>query len=345
MDFATMGEAFARPGMDTRQWISYGTVEPGEESVIFTDDDGTNPSPIGPIVIVKLVPSDVIVPCRVASSCAGVEEGEWAPFVAGDEVLVAVPEGDERAGCVIIGRLNQGIDRFPLRVAGQDVTKNTFGFKRLRTPYVIETASSFMIRSALTGAGLTIDQTGNMYLVSGDGHRFAMHASFLKLEAKGGSSFLQIDPEQDEVLVQGGGTTQLALNKSASTFFTMGTLDIGTGGAAGSGHAITTEQVIALFVNFIPFLVSLGATLPAWTAALAGAPASLDSLISAWVTACATPGVPFTGAAPASVFTTYPLTFGPAGTINTGLLAGGAIPPDPTGALIMPGIGRANLTL
>ncbi len=345
MDQVTMGAAFAGPGQDTRQWVSYGIVAPGNESVIFTDDTG-NVLPTGPLVIVNLEPSGITVPCRVSAATAGNQEGEWLPFLPGDEVLVVIPEGDERAGCVIIGRLNQDIDKFPLLVAGQDVTKNNFGFKRLRTPYIIETASSFMIRSAITGAGITIDPTGNCFFNSGDGHQLVMHASFMKFADKSGDNFLQVDPSASEVLLQAAGTTQLNLGKSASSFFTMGTFDIGTGGAAGGGHAVTAEQVFAILANFCVFLNTSGGV-----ASLSGILASasaFDAVYSAWIQQMSVPLSPFLpvpGApAPGSLFVQCPLTFSPIGAINTGMLELSLIPPDPTGAAPMPGIGRPNLT-
>lgn len=343
MDQVTMAAAFAGPGQDTRQWVSYGLVDPGDKSVIFTDEDG-NVLPTGPLVIVTLQPSGITVPCRVGGSCAGNQEGEWFPFLPGDEVLVAVPEGDERAGCVIISRLNQDIDKFPLIVAGQDVTKNNFGFKRLRTPYVIETASSFMIRSAITGAGLTIDPTGNCYFNSGDGHQIVMHASFMKFADASGDNFLQVDPDKSEVLLQAGGTTQLTLDKSASTFFTMGTLDIGTGGTAGAGHAVTAEQVFAILANFCVFLATTGGV--ASLSGILATASAFDAVFSAWIQQMSIPATPFCASpiTPGSQFAQLPLTFGPVGAINAGMLLLSLLPPDPTGAAPSPGIGRPNLT-
>ncbi len=314
---ASAAAAFAGPGMDTRQWISNATVDPGEESVIFVDDKG-NPSPIGPIVVCTLQPSGITVPCRVASWCAGNQEGEWFPFMAGDEVIVAIPEGDERAGCTIIGRLNQSIDVFPLKVAGMDVTKNNFAFRRLRTPYVIETSASFMIRSALTGAGLTIDPTGNCYLVSGDGHRFALNGSFLKLEAQGGVDFLQIDPTAHEVLISAGETTQFVVGRDKSAFFSKGTLNLGTSGFSGQGHAVSIEQVLMLLQGL---LAAIGSSDPGplTGATLAG---GAVALINAAIAA-------------GSAFPVAPY--------QTALTAALKIPPDPAGA--KPGIGRAGLLL
>ncbi len=317
MDLRAFQSAIAGPGADTRQWVSYAIVDPGEKSVIFTDENG-DPSPIGPIVVCTLQPSGITVPCRVSSSCAGNLEGEWAPFMPGDECIVLIPEGDERAGCCIVGRLNQSIDKFPLMVAGMDVTKNTFGFKRLRTPYVIETSSSFMIRSALTGAGLTLDKTGNLFLVSGDGHQVVLHGSFLKFAAKGGDDFVQIDPHTHEILMQAGAgsPTQFAIGEDASTFYTQGTLNIGTSGFSGQGHAVTLEQLVVILESLVLVLGGL-ATPPAW---LAGPPATL---IDAALTAAAI------------------LPLNPQH--NPIILAGLQVPADPLG--LKPGIGRAGLML
>lgn len=313
-----MAALFAHPGADPRQWISYGTVDPDTpeaRSVRFTDENGL-PLPTGPLVTVTLQPSGVTVPCRVSGSCAGNGEADWFPFLGGDEVLVVVPEGDERAGCVIIGRCNQEIDVFPLTVAGQDVTKNTFGFKRLRTPYIIETASSFMIRSAVTGAGLTITPEGNAFFVSGDGHKLVLHGSFLKLEAAGGGEFLQIDPETKELLLSAGGTTQMVFGKTASAFFSNGTLNLGTSGFAGQGHAVTLEQLAVILESLVIVLAGL-ATPPAW---LGGPPSTLVDL----------------ALAAASVLPINP-------THTATILTGLQIPTDPLG--LKPGIGRPGLLM
>lgn len=116
--------------MDPRQWISMGTIDEDSEdarSIRFNDDDGA-PLPTGPLVTVTLQPSGITVTCRVASFIAGVGESAWFPFQQKDEVIVAIPQGSERAGPVILGRLNQALDTFPAVVAGQDTSKNTFDF-------------------------------------------------------------------------------------------------------------------------------------------------------------------------------------------------------------------------
>lgn len=172
-DAVTIGEALARPGMDTRQWISYGLVSPqqnvdGEviDSVEFDDVDD-----FGPLVNVRLQPSNIEVRCRIgtpATSVAGAGEGSYAPFVENDEVLVAIPSGSEDAGCVIIARLNNSIDKWPSEsIAGQDPTGNKFAFQRIRTPFIQEYASSFMVRSAAHGGFILMSDAGTITLRDG----------------------------------------------------------------------------------------------------------------------------------------------------------------------------------
>ncbi len=333
--------------MDTRQWSSFGLVDPetpSSRSVTF------DPS-IGPLVNVTLQPSNIPVVCRVAASVAGQEEGEWFPFLPGDEVQVLVNQGDERAGCVIVGRLYNEIDVWPRAVAGQDATKNTFGFKRLRTPYIVETASSYMIRSALTGANLTIDQTGNLFLVSGDGHRLVMGADFMQFGEAGGDTFFQIDMDAKEALIQVNGKAQYLFSDVETNFTTPGVMNVTTSGVSKLGHAVTLEQVVALLLNWTAMLIGVSPT-----SGMAGAlssPSALDVLVSGMLTAMATP-VPaaFPAPTPFGLYALFPLTFGiytagPTGPIQVapGAIDGALANPlpalDPTGYMM--GVGRPGL--
>ena len=91
-DHATAGQAFAGPGMDTRQWVSYGQVDQDTQDsrcVVFDPD-------LGPLVNVTLQPSGIPVVCRVLAPFAGQGESEYFPFISGDEVVVAITQGDER---------------------------------------------------------------------------------------------------------------------------------------------------------------------------------------------------------------------------------------------------------
>jgi hypothetical protein len=320
-DHSTLGEAFSRPGMDTRQWISYGIVNDevadGPHSTHFDDEDGA-PLGVGPIIAVTLQPSNIVVACRVASGVAGNGEAEWFPFQAKDEVLVAIPEGDERAGCVIIGRLPNSFDVWPRTVAGQDATQGTFGFRRMRTPFIVETAASYLVRSATTGAQFGIDQTGQFILNDGDGSRFFFGADALGLSSADGTTSIQVLVADKQIAMTAGASTSLLLGADVSQFLSTGILLLGTSGAQPNGHAVTVEQMI-VFVDAL--LKALCVAQPA-----------------AWVGATLAPLIP------AALNAAIPV--GAVGSIApylAALTAAISIPPDPTGQI--PGLGRAGLLL
>jgi hypothetical protein len=338
-DHATFGDAFARPGLDTRQWLSYGLVQSdtdNQHSIHFDDEEGS-PIPEGPIVVATLQPSNITVPCRVAGSCAGNGEGEWFPFQQGDEVLVAIPEGDERAGCVIIARLNNELDAWPRVVAGQDSTGNNFGFRRLRTPYILETAASYLVRSAVTGAQFGIDQQGQFILNDGDGSRLFMGADAVGFSSGDGSTSLQILVGDKQLAMTAGSTASFLLDAKASQFTSKGTLSVGTTGLLSLGHAVTMEEVLMLLVNYTIFLNNSGVTFA--PPLFVGSPEPFQGLFVSMVAAQAA-GVPFTGSAAfGGNGAFYPLIFGPAG-VGTTLLGTQLANFDVTG--FVPGIGRSG---
>ena len=96
LDALSVGEAFAKPGADTREWVSFGTVSTDDEPVVFSEEDGQ------PYVKVTLHPSLRPVLCRVGMEVAGDGEGEYTPFLSGDEVLVVMPGGREDGGATVI---------------------------------------------------------------------------------------------------------------------------------------------------------------------------------------------------------------------------------------------------
>lgn len=241
-DLVTAREAHAGPGMDTRQWVSYGIVNGRNE------DDDSGPieftKELGPMVEVTLQPSGIIVSCRVAGSVAGNGEGEYSPFLQGDEVVVLVPEGDEQAGCLIIGRCNNEIDAWPAQVAGQDATKNTFAFKRVRTPYIFETASSYLLYNATAKAFFSMSADGRITLTDAQGGYLALNPDFIGMQSADGKLLVQLDL-QDNMLVLEANGTKLTLEKDASAFLSKGTLSIGTMGVSPLQHAATIEGMIA----------------------------------------------------------------------------------------------------
>ena len=303
-------------GGDGRQWVAFGTVRPdtpNQRSVLFKDDSG-NPLP-WPTVLVELHPNGDVVSCRVANSCAGEGEGEWYPFVAGDEVIVVVPEGNERAGCTIIGRLNQTKDVWPAQVGGQDATTNTFGFKRMRAPYILESATALLFRQATTNSFVSIDKTGNVTITEGSDNGF-MHvgSDFIGMQTGDNSTLVQLDPTKKQVLLQAD-TMQMIMDAAKAQIMTKGSLSIATGGAAASGHAVTVEQVISLLFGITQ---ALGAFIY---------PTPLTPL---QITTAVNAGILTASSAPIASF-------------QAALTLALQKPPDDSGAI--PGVGRAALKI
>ncbi len=320
-EVSALREMLAGPGMDTRQWVSNGTVvqdTPDARSVVFKDTEG-NPLSNGVLVVVKLHPSATIVACRLAGGCAGDGEGEYMPFVAGDEVVVVIPEGDERAGPMIIGRLNQKYDIFPHTVAGQDVTANTFGFRRIRCPYILETASSYMIRSAVTGANLTIDQTGNIFLASGDGHLLLLNADAVKLGIGNADvpAYLQFDPS----------TSQASLAAEQLT--------VSLTGHVPCYHLLTVEA----FINVLSVVLAGFLVPPVPALATPSAVATTQTLIAAMLPACVLPTSVLTPVALQAITAAFALQSLPTSPYGA-LAAVDGVVPATAGAF--PGIGRPN---
>lgn len=313
-----MRDLFVGPGTDTRQWLSYGIVdaEAGDAHTVTFDDDDGAPLPEGMLVSVTLQPSGISLPCRVASATAGAGEFEYSVMGPGDEVIVAIPEGDERAGGIILGKLANSKDAMPRTVAGIDVTKNSVSYKRLKTTYILETASTYMVRSALTGASIAIDATGNILLADGEGNNFSLNQSILSFGDSTGAAVVQINPHTLAVALMAD-TTSLELTADESTFLSTGTLKIGTAGLPPLGHGVTAEQVAALVEGL---LLKIGAASPGPLTGATLAAAAASILPAAIAALGDTRPLPSTSAAVQSAL---------------------AVPPDPTATL--PGFGRAGL--
>jgi hypothetical protein len=259
-DAGMLREIVKGPGVDTRQWCSYGIVvddNPNAHSVRFNSEDG-GALPQGVIVDVRLEPSGIVVPCRVGMHAAGSGEASYSPFGPGDEVFVMIPEGDERAGCVIVCRLTNAKDVYPTTVAGMDTTNNSVTFHRIKTPYIMETGATLMLRSALTNSQLAMDAGGGVFLSSGDKHVLALTADAVMLQTGDGSVSVQMDPNAGTCAITAG-STSFVVDPSASTFTTSGSLAIGTTLLPANQHAVTTEQVINLIFNTVCYLASTSA--------------------------------------------------------------------------------------
>jgi hypothetical protein len=340
MDHSTIANLFAHAGSDTRQWVSIGTVDVStaeKPSVRFKDANGA-PLQTGPLVDVTLQPSGIAVVCRVGNTCAGNGEGEWYPFVDKDEVLVVLPSGDESGYPVIVSRLNQGIDLFPELVAGQDTTENKFGFRRMRAPFVIETASAYLIRHATTGSQIGIDANGQVIINDAEKGRIFFSPDVIELSSGDSKTFLQLQVDKQTVAMRGGNAT-LALADN-TTLTIPGQLSIGTGGVGATGHAVTAEQVALMFLNYTAVMVAQSAFMMPF-AALWGADGSRLAILNALLSGLAA------GATPA------PVGPGPGGNVaaaavgmtafKAALATDALSPQDVTG--LQPGIGRANILL
>jgi hypothetical protein len=348
MDIASLRDLFSGPGVDTRSWLEYGQVQPDSgdsHSVRFNDEDG-NPLPQGVMVDVKLQPGGIILPCRVGGHLAGTGEAEYSPFGPGDEVLVAIPSGDERQGGVIISRLTNTYDTFPRQVAGQDVTLNNVTFKRLKTPYILETAASYLVRSALTGAQLAMDASGNLFFSDGEGSLLSISQSVITLQTPKGEALLQIDPVGFSVALQSNATSLVLDDANGSNFLSGNTLSIGTLGINPGQHAVTLEQVLGIIANTI---CMLGNTLAfdqlgpyasaAWSA---GAPALLTAIFAGVIPGCVLPTPVGTGGLPGGLLDALGLAVLLPVALGQPDLHG-PDKPIPVPAPFAPGLGRGGL--
>jgi len=244
LDLNILAEALARPGMDPRVWVSYGLVAPETDDHKSVEFD----APWGPTVWVVLQPHRQIVACRVAGHVAGNGEGEWAPFLAGDEVLVVVPEGDTRAVPVIVGRLNNELDVFPEYVAGQKTDGNLFSFRRQLGSYLIEGDAALIMRSAVTGAMIGIDETGNLTLRNGDGTVFQLGATGCAMQNKDGDLQIAIDTDQKSVNLMAGASGFKLADSGSSSMMTSGALEMSACGASAVEHLVTLEQLVNILM-------------------------------------------------------------------------------------------------
>ena len=266
LDLARLAEGLAFPGIDTRQWVSFGIVDQGTEPIEFETG-------MGPLVSVTLQPSGVPVVCRIANQIAGNGEGEYYPFVSGDEVIVLIPGGDERAGCTIIGRLNNELDPFPATVAGQDTNKNNFAFKRSRAPFIHECASDYVVRSAATGAFLSISGDGRVTLANADKAFLTLNPDVVGLQNGSGTCLMQVNLQESTVVLEAMGT-KMSLGADSSYLVSQGEFSMTGFGFPAVEHLTTAEAVVNMLAQLIPVLGdAISAALPAAIVAPAtGAP-------------------------------------------------------------------------
>lgn len=336
-DHATFGQAYAAPGMDPRTWISYAIVDvPGDgqgdsQTVEFDRDDGQL------YVNLTLKPSDVPLRARVGMTAAGSGEAIYFPFCGGEEVLVAIPEGNLQAGAVILCRLNNAYDGFPFdSVGGGDPTKNATAIFRTRTPLTIESGASVQIRSAAAGALLLLSGQGNITLRDAKANVLQMSPDVFGFQNGDGDIVMQLDLNAKRYTLSIG---QVALTLSGdaasanpqSLLQVPSTLAVGTSGLSintAAEHVLTAEAFANLFVQF---WLAVGVANPGPLTGVALAAAMATLFPASIATASATPQTPPVGAALAAAFA------------NPAMLAAKVLPSSVAlGYQSFPGIGCAG---
>lgn len=284
----TERENFAGPGQDTRQWVSYGIVDDDTEdqkAVTFDED-------YGPLVSVTLQPSGTPVRCRVGGSCAGNGEGEYFPFLGGDECVVVIFEGDEKADPMIVGRGNNQIDKWPTVVGGQDVTKNSVAFKRVRCPYILESASSLLFRAATAGNFLLLEASGNATLADGFHDFVHVGIDFVGMQASDADGaptlLVQLDKNNNLVTLEAAGAGKFLISGDGTgSWFQTDTVSIGAGGQVAGEHVTTVEAMANLLTLIV---VGLGTAGVGGLSALSAPPAA-QALVTAAITAAGAAGL------------------------------------------------------
>lgn len=127
-DAERLRELVTGPGTDSRFWVSCGRV---------AEDGARWDNELGPVVDVELYGGEsegVEVTCRVAAPVTGDGFGEFVPIQDGEEVLVAIPDGDPEAGPVVIGYMSNAGSPVFGDVAGLS-PGDPLGLELKRSPY------------------------------------------------------------------------------------------------------------------------------------------------------------------------------------------------------------------
>jgi hypothetical protein len=293
-DHATLAKAFSHRGIDPGIWISYARVDestPETGDVVVADEED------GQVYVdVTLKPSDFPARARVGMIAAGAGEAVYFPLVGGDEVLVAIPEADVRAGAVIIARLNNRYDPFPRgSVAGKDGASNAFGMIRTRSAMTIESGQSLMLRSAAAGAFLLLDAKGNITLRDGAKGVLQMGADVFGYQDANTDVIFQFDLNALRLNMQVGDASMILGGNASGTnpqsyLGVPSTLAVATAGLSINNaveHVLTTEALYANLFALATAMVAVPLPLPTVTIQAVGA-----ALLSILAVAPTTPGLP-----------------------------------------------------
>ena len=245
----------------------------------------------------------------------------------GDEVIVLIPEGSEDSGCVIVGRMNNAIDKFPFdSVAGQDPTTNTFAFTRRRTPMVQEFAGPILFRSALNDGLISISTSGVVTIKDAENSVFQMSPDVIGFQgpsdADAGTSpefLLQLDLTNGFFVVQvEDAIMSLASSPTdgipkTSTITVPGSLTLSTSAAPAIEHVLTTESLCNI-------LVALGLAATITKATSGWLPAEVVAAIVAAGSLTGAPG--YSPAVSGAILTTFTAALPKTSSIGGQLLPG-----------------------
>jgi hypothetical protein len=103
LDTSRLGASLARPGIDTRTWVSL---------AVATADCVVDEAH-GVFVEVQLHPTGEFMTARVGAEYAGSGFGFYVPIFKDDELVVGLPSGDPREGPVVQKRLWSAADLPP----------------------------------------------------------------------------------------------------------------------------------------------------------------------------------------------------------------------------------------
>lgn len=116
IDMGRLREALRGPGVDTRVWVVTARIDDDPDAIWWDSEFGWL---VDVTVYGGGLDQEGPITCRVASSFAGNAYTRVDPFARGEDVLVAVPDGDANANPVIIGSIHSAENVPPVAVNGQ----------------------------------------------------------------------------------------------------------------------------------------------------------------------------------------------------------------------------------
>ena len=184
MDFNRLGQALARPGMDTRITSSHA----------YANGESHYDSAHGVFVDVTLAPSGQVLTARVPSIYAGKGFGLYARIHKDDQLLVLLPNGDPAEGAVVLMRLWSQADTPPSEI----------GTDEDEVMLVVEKDKALRLKT--TGSGkVEIDSDATVTIAVGSSSKVTIDKDSIAVAA--GSNPVKIDGSD---IVLNGGSAKVA---------------------------------------------------------------------------------------------------------------------------------------